>query len=92
MLVSDATFYKIIQDTWTSTLGFEVDRTTSAELRGGGEFIVGVKISGAWCGEVCLHCYFSLARIIAAVIFQIEAKQAGDEEILDALSELGHII
>ena len=29
MLVTEGTFYKIIQDTWTSTLGFQVDRAAS---------------------------------------------------------------
>jgi hypothetical protein len=33
-----------------------------------------------------------LARLIAAVIFQVEADKAGSDEILDALSELIHIV
>jgi chemotaxis protein CheX len=33
-----------------------------------------------------------LARSIAATIFQVEAEKAGDDGILDALSELAHII
>lgn len=92
MQVSEALFYKIIQDTWTSTLGFQVDRTTSTQLRDGGKFIVGVKITGVWDGEICLHCYFPLARLIAAVIFQIDATETRGEEIFDALGELVHII
>ena len=29
MLVTEGAFYRIIQDTWTSTLGFQVDRPAS---------------------------------------------------------------
>ena len=32
MLVADAAFYEIIQNTWTSTLGFPVDRYDSTEF------------------------------------------------------------
>jgi hypothetical protein len=33
-----------------------------------------------------------LARLIASVIFQVEADKTGSDEILDALSELIHIV
>ena len=92
MLVTEETFYKIIQDTWTSTLGFHVDRPASAEFSTLGAFTVCVKITGAWDGELRLHCSPSLARSIVAAIFQVEADEAEKEEIHDALSELIHII
>jgi hypothetical protein len=92
MKVTDGAFYRIIQDTWTSTLGFQVDRAASAEFSAVGAYTVCVKITGAWDGEVRLHCSSPLARLIAAAIFQVEADQAGGDEILDALSELIHIV
>ena len=92
MLVTEGAFYGIIQDTWTSTLGFQVDRAASAEFSAVGAFTVCVKITGAWDGEVRLHCSPPFARSIAAAIFQVEADKAGSDEILDALSELTHII
>jgi hypothetical protein len=92
MLVTEGDFYGIIQDTWTSTLGFQVDRAAAEEFSASGAFTVCVKITGAWDGEVRLHCSPPLARSIAAAIFQVEADEAGSDEILDALSELTHII
>jgi hypothetical protein len=92
MLISEGAFYEIIQDTWTSTLGFQVDRPASEEFLAVGAFTVCVKITGAWDGEVRLHCSPPLARLIAAAIFQVEADKAGSDEILDALSELIHIV
>jgi len=92
MLISEGAFYQIIQDTWTSTLGFQVDRPASAEYSAVGALTVCVKITGAWDGEVRLHCSPPLARLIAAAIFQVEADKAGSDEILDALSELIHIV
>jgi hypothetical protein len=92
MVVSEGAFYGIIQDTWTSTLGFQVDRAASEEFSAIGAFTVCVKLTGAWDGEVRLHCSPSLARSIASAIFQVEADHAGSDEILDALSELIHIV
>ncbi len=92
MLVTEGDFYGIIQDTWNSTLGFQIDRATPAEFGAIGAFTVCVKITGAWDGEVRLHCSSPLARSIAAAIFQMEAANAGSDEIVDALSELIHIV
>jgi chemotaxis protein CheX len=92
MLATDDAFYRIIHDTWTSTLGFQVDRAAAAEVSTIGVFTVCVKITGAWDGEVRLHCPLPLARLIAAAIFQVEADKARNDEILDALSELIHIV
>jgi hypothetical protein len=92
MLVTEADFCKIIQDTWAATLGFPVDRFAPAEFSETGAFTVCVRITGAWDGEVTLHCSDPLARRIAAAIFQLEADNVGSYEILDALSELIHIV
>lgn len=92
MLVTDDAFYTIIQDTWASTLGFQVDSPPSAMIPETEAVTVSVKITGAWDGEVRLHCPLPLARLIAAAIFQAEAENVGNEEILDALSELIHIV
>ena len=73
MLVRERDFYRIIQDTWALTLGFQVDRPTSVGFSAVGAFTVCVKITGAWDGEVRLHCSPPLARLIAAAIFQVEA-------------------
>ena len=92
MLVNEAALFEIIQDTWISTLGFQVDLATSPEFSPIEAFTVCVKITGAWDGEVRLHCPLQLARLIAAAIFQEKPDHAGSDEILDALSELIHII
>lgn len=92
MQIPEETVYKIIQDTWASTLGFQVDRPASADFSAAGAFTVCVKITGAWDGEARLHCSPELARLIANAIFQVEAEKIGSCEILDALSELIHIV
>jgi len=92
MLVTEETFYKIIQDTWASTLGFQVDCPVSVELSAIGVLTVCVRISGAWEGEVQLDCPLPLARLMAAAIFQVNTDKADNDDILDALSELIHIV
>lgn len=92
MLVTEDAFFQIIQDTWSSTLGFQVERLSGSESIVADALTVCVKITGAWDGEVRLYCPTSLARSIAAVIFQVDAESVGSDEVLDALSELVHIV
>jgi chemotaxis protein CheX len=92
MPVTEEAFYGIIEETWTSTLGFQVDRAESDEITGTDALTVCVKITGAWDGELRLDCAIPLARSIASTIFQVEAENPGSDDILDALSELTHII
>jgi hypothetical protein len=92
MPIAEETVYRIIQDTWASTLGFQTDRLRHEEFSAPGAYTVCVKISGAWDGEVRLHCSPELARLIACAIFQVDADNIGCGEIQDALSELIHIV
>jgi hypothetical protein len=92
MIITEVNFYEIIQDTWTSTLGFQVDYLESAEFPAVGAFAARVEITGAWDGELRILCPPPLARLIAGAIFQVEPEKAGSDEILDALGELIHII
>ena len=86
MLVTEESIYEIVEGTWTSTLGFQVERAEPAEFSVQCALTVCVKITGAWDGEVRLHCSPRLARLIAAAIFQVEADHVGSYEILDALT------
>jgi hypothetical protein len=92
MPVTEERFYQIIQDTWASTLEFPIDWPASADMTPNAALTVRVGISGAWNGEVRLDCPLPLARLIAAAIFQVDADKASTDEILDALSELIHIV
>jgi chemotaxis protein CheX len=90
--LTEESFYQMIQDTWVSTFGIQVERVPSPEPLDDSPITVGVKISGAWYGAVCLQRTVSLGRLVAAVIFQIDGDKAGSEDIVDALGELVHII
>src|SRR5208337_3507809 len=67
-------------------------RAVAEDFSAIGALTVCVKITGAWDGEVRLYCSEPLAQSIAAAIFQVEANHAANDEILDALSELIHIV
>jgi CheY-specific phosphatase CheX len=92
MLVTEESIYEIVEGTWISTLGFQVERAEPSDFSVQNAITVCVKITGAWEGEVRLHCSPRLARLIAAAIFQVEADGVGTYEILDALTELIHIV
>ena len=91
MQVSEADFYDIVQNTWSSTLGFQVLPASSPEPVGNEALTVGVRMTGAWEGEVCLRCVPPLARLFAAAMFRVDPDSVGSGEISDALSELIHI-
>ncbi len=92
MPIDEETVYRIIEDTWASTLGFLVERRSEEDFSVAGAFTVSVQITGAWDGEVRLHCCPELASSIATAIFQLGSDDIGNGEILDALSELIHIV
>jgi chemotaxis protein CheX len=92
MLITEDALYQILYDTWNSTLGFQVERQSGRESVARGALAVCVRITGAWDGELRLQCPIPLARSIAAAIYQVEGESAGRDEMLDALSELVHIV
>jgi chemotaxis protein CheX len=92
MPITEDALYQIIQDTWDSTLGFQVEPRPRPESVGTDAVTVCARIKGAWDGEVRLHCPIPLARLIAAAIYQVEGERANRDEMLDALSELVHIV
>lgn len=69
MPVPEEALYKIIQDTWTSTLGFQLDCFESVETPAVGALAVCAGITSAWEGEACLRCSPPLARLIAPATF-----------------------
>jgi chemotaxis protein CheX len=92
MIITEDDFYTIIQNTWNSTLGFDVDRADAAPRSGDSELVVSTRVSGAWNGEVRMRCSRALGSKIAAAFFQVDAGNTGNDQVLDALSELIHIV
>jgi len=92
MLISEDALFQIIDDTWNSTLGLPVERQVGLKLGATPELEVCVKIMGAWEGELGLQCPLPLARRIAGAIFEGKGEDDREEDVLDALSELVHII
>jgi len=80
MLVTEETFYKIVQDTWTSTLGFQLIVRLSGVFRGGNSPCALNFRARGWGSALALLP--PLARLIASVIFQVEADKTGSDEIL----------
>jgi len=91
MQITEHALLQIIEDTWNSTLGFQIDCQPAPPLTAE-VLTVRAGISGAWSGEVQLDCPLPLARHVAAAIFQVREENVGREDILDALSELVHIV
>ena len=94
MLVTEGELYKIVQNTWTSTLGIQVATSSAAESLAVEPLTVCVKIkiTGEWGGEVRLSCSPQLGRLLAACMFHIDVYTIGTNEIFDAFSELVHIV
>jgi chemotaxis protein CheX len=51
-----------------------------------------IALSGEWRGAVTVSCIDPLARIVTGAMFGIEAPDATDEEIQDAIGEIANIL
>ena len=51
-----------------------------------------VQITGAWEGAVTVHCSESLAKMLTAAMFMVDADDTTPEEVSDALGELANMV
>src|SRR5207247_8606074 len=80
---------QIVNDIWTSMLGFPVQaRSAPAEMNGTRHLSASVQISGGWDGTVLVSCAEDLARRVAATMFDVDESTTTDEEIRDAHGEV----
>ena len=64
---------QIVNDIWTSMLGFPVQaRSAPAEMNGTRHLSASVQISGGWDGTVLVSCAEDLARKVAATMFDVD--------------------
>ena len=83
---------QIVNDIWTSMLGFPVKaRGEPVALNGSRHLSASVQISGGWDGTVLVSCAEELARKVAASMFDTEEALTSDDEIRDALGEVANM-
>jgi chemotaxis protein CheX len=82
-----------VETVWATLLGLEVQRrsapTAPPEAEHG--WAGSVRISGAWDGEVRVHCSAELAHRAAAILFAIDRAAANVAQAEDALRELANV-
>jgi chemotaxis protein CheX len=80
-----------VETVWATLLGLEVKRrpTPSDDAEQG--WSGSVRISGAWEGEVRVHCSPELAHRAAAILFAVERAAANVAQAEDALRELANV-
>lgn len=74
---------------------FEDEFHTVEEFRGWSDFetvTALVRFSDAWYGAVATTCTVRMARGLAAVMFELEPEEVGDEEVEDALGEVANMV
>ncbi|MBI1853916.1 MAG: chemotaxis protein CheX [Planctomycetes bacterium] len=86
---------QVTRTIWSTMLGWEIRRTPldEAAIASLKERTLSgcVQITGAWEGDVALHCSDSLARKIAALTFGIETDEATLAHARDALGEMANM-
>jgi chemotaxis protein CheX len=84
----------IAQDVWASFLNVHLSRIAvdDAVLAGRSSVVGGVRVTDAWFGAVVLELTPSLAREVAATMFDTKPDVVTDAEIVDALGELTNMI
>jgi CheY-specific phosphatase CheX len=80
----------ITESIWSAMVGLSVDRVDPdvVRQRAGTTFAGCVHVTGAWKGAIALHCSESLARRVAAAIFDVDAAVATISQTQDAVGEL----
>lgn len=82
---------QITLDVWELFLGVRPDEVPYSPL-GAGTLAARVKIMDAWEGTVVLRMRPSLARRVGEAMFAKAAVMLSDEEVNDALGEVGNMI
>jgi chemotaxis protein CheX len=88
--IADDDLLQITETIWSAMVGLDLARVDPARVQGHGGTILAacVHVTGAWKGAVALHCSESLARRIAAAIFDVDAAMATIAQTQDAVGEL----
>lgn len=82
-----------VETVWSTLLGLEVQRRPIPAPEVGSEpgWAGTVRISGAWDGEVRVHCSPELAHRAAAILFAVDRAAANVAQAEDALRELANV-
>lgn len=82
---------QITLDVWETFLGVRPDEVPPAPL-GAGTLAARVRIMGAWEGTVVLRMPPALARQVGEAMFAKPAEILSDEELRDAVGEIGNMV
>jgi chemotaxis protein CheX len=80
---------QIADAVWTTVIGSTAHPGRGAQPA---DFTVRVPIDGAWVGDFWLRCREPLARRAASAFFEKPESEVAEEEMRDALGELGNMI
>ena len=76
---------------WEALVGSAIDASEPSRWSTVSEFFTSrVRISGAWSGDVAVHCSPGVARHITAVMFASAAEEIS--EVADALGEIANVV
>ncbi|MES2305348.1 MAG: chemotaxis protein CheX [Gemmatimonadota bacterium] len=82
---------QITLDVWETFLGVRPEEVAPRPL-GAGTLAARVRISGAWDGTVVLRMPSALARRVGEEMFAKPAEVLSDEELRDAVGEIGNMV
>jgi len=80
-----------VETVWSTLLGLSVERRPAPANPDDEVWAGAVRISGAWDGEVRVHCSSELAHRAAAILFAVERAAANAAQAEDALRELANV-
>src|SRR5579863_2444308 len=82
-----------MQQIWSSYIGHDLTEAEFGLLETYAPIIRGhLRIEGAWEARLCLECSETVARNVAAAIFDLSAEMLTPEEVQDALGEVTNIL
>jgi chemotaxis protein CheX len=92
----DEQVFETVKNIWSTILSMDVTRSRQAvssyTQSDTDRYITAcVQLTGAWEGSVLVYTTRQLARQMAAIMFDMEADQLSEDDIDDAMGELGNI-
>jgi hypothetical protein len=93
MNVTSEQLFAVVHAVWGNTLALAIAPAAAEQTELGERSIAAsIRILGNWNGAVLLECPAELARLAAAILFDIQPAEVRDCEMQDAVVELVNLI
>src|SRR5262245_22380714 len=92
MLFTETQICELIEETWSSVLGQELERASEPPALADGFYSCSVEFGSGWGGLLSLDLSRPLAQTLAARMFGRDGEEIEPEEVANAVGELTSLV